>query len=58
MQTRSLAAYLAAQVDVQSGPHGLVSLMSREAAGELELEPGSVVVAVVKSTNVIIETPQ
>ncbi|MFS0714301.1 TOBE domain-containing protein [Microbacterium sp. 2P01SA-2] len=47
-----------AQVDVQSGPHRVVSLMSAEAARELQLEPGSLAVAVVKATTVVIETPK
>ena len=46
-----------AQVDVQCGPHRVVSLMSSEAVRELRLEPGVLVVAVVKSTQVVIETP-
>uniref|UniRef100_UPI0003693A2F TOBE domain-containing protein n=1 Tax=Nocardiopsis chromatogenes TaxID=280239 RepID=UPI0003693A2F len=45
-----------AQVEIQAGPHRLVSLMSREAADELGLEPGAVATAVVKSTNVIVES--
>lgn len=48
---------VAAVVEVQAGPHRLVSLMTREAADELALEPGSVVVCVVKSTDVIVEVP-
>lgn len=47
-----------AQVDIQAGPHRLVSLMSREAADELRLEPGVVAVAAVKATNVIVELPR
>ncbi len=47
-----------AQVDIQSGPHRVVSLLSAEAVRELALEPGSLAVAVVKATNVIIETPR
>lgn len=47
-----------AQVDIQSGPHRVVSLMSREAADELELEPGVIAVASVKATNVVIELPE
>ena len=47
-----------AQVEVQSGPHRVVSLMSREAADELGLEPGVRAVAAVKSTNVVIELPE
>jgi molybdopterin-binding protein len=46
-----------AQVDMQSGPHRIVALMSREAAEELGLAPGSQAVAAVKATNVIVETP-
>ncbi|MEO9220713.1 MAG: TOBE domain-containing protein [Mycobacteriaceae bacterium] len=44
-----------AQVEIQAGPHRVVSLMSREAADELELEPGVLAVASVKSTNVVVE---
>ena len=44
-----------AQVEMQAGPHRVVSLMSREAADELGLEPGVLAVAVVKSTNVVVE---
>ena len=47
-----------AQVDIQSGPHRVVSLMSSEAVSELGLEPGSLAVAVVKATTVIVETPK
>src|SRR5699024_7852240 len=46
-----------AQVSLQAGPFRIVSLMSREAADDLGLEPGSVAVASIKSTNVIIGTP-
>lgn len=46
-----------AQVELQCGPHRVVSLMSSEAVHELKLEPGSVAVAVVKATTVIVETP-
>jgi len=46
-----------AQVDIQAGPFRVVSLMSREAADELGLEPGVVVVASVKATNVVVEIP-
>lgn len=47
---------LMAQVEVQSGPHRIVSLMSAEAARDLRLEVGSKGVAVVKATMVILET--
>lgn len=46
-----------AQVDIQAGPFRVVSLMSREAADELGLEPGSLAVASVKATNVVVEVP-
>ena len=48
---------VAAVVEVQAGPHRLMSLMTREAADELALRPGSEVVCVVKSTDVIVEVP-
>ena len=46
---------VAAVVEVQAGPHRLVSLMTAEAANELALAPGSAVVCVVKATNVVVE---
>lgn len=46
-----------AQVELQCGPFRVVSLMSREAVDDLGLELGSVAIAVVKSTTVIVETP-
>jgi molybdopterin-binding protein len=46
------------RVEMQCGPHTVVSLMSTEAARELELEPGSLAVATVKATTVIVETPK
>ncbi len=45
-----------AQVELQCGPFRVVSLMSSEAVRDLGLELGSVAVAVIKSTNVIVET--
>lgn len=45
-----------AQIDIQAGPHRIVSLMSAEAARDLALEPGSLAVAVVKATTVLVET--
>ena len=47
-----------AQVEIQAGPHRFVSLLSREAADELGLEPGMLAVAVVKATNVSVEIPK
>ena len=46
-----------AHVELQAGPHRLVSLMSREAADELGLAPGVLAVAAVKATNVVVELP-
>jgi molybdopterin-binding protein len=46
---------VAAHVEVQSGPHRFVALITREAADELELELGMTADAVVKATNVGIE---
>ena len=45
----------AAVVEVQAGPHRLMSLLTREAADELGLAPGKQVVCVVKSTDVMVE---
>jgi molybdopterin-binding protein len=44
-----------AQVDIQAGPFRIVSLMSREAVEALDLTVGSVAVAVIKSTTVVVE---
>jgi molybdopterin-binding protein len=55
--TRVVRDTVMAQVEIQAGPHRIVSLMSREAADELQLEPGVLAVAAVKSTNVVVEVP-
>jgi molybdopterin-binding protein len=47
-----------AQVEIQAGPHRFVSLLSREAADELGLEPGVPAVAAVKATSVSVEVPK
>ena len=47
-----------AQVEMQCGPHRVVSLMSSEAVRDLDLQVGSLAVAVVKATTVIVETPE
>ena len=46
---------VAAQVEIQAGPHRLVSLLTREAVEELGLEVGMQATARVKSTNVHID---
>jgi molybdopterin-binding protein len=48
---------LTAVVEIHAGPHRLVSLMTREAADDLALEPGDLAVATVKATTVIVEVP-
>jgi molybdopterin-binding protein len=48
---------VAAVVEVQAGPHRLVSLITREASEELALEPGDEVVCTVKATDVMVEVP-
>jgi molybdopterin-binding protein len=53
--TRVVRDGVMAQVDLQAGPFRIVSLMSREAADELGLEPGVVATASVKATTVVIE---
>jgi molybdopterin-binding protein len=55
--TRVLKDGVMAQVEMQTGPFRVVSLMSREAADELGLAPGIVAVAAVKATNVVVELP-
>jgi len=48
---------VAATVEIQAGPHRLVSLMTAEGARELKLRPGDEAIGVVKATNVIVEVP-
>ena len=56
--TRVVKDTVMAQVDLQCGPFRVVSLMSAEAAEDLQLEPGVLAVASVKSTHVVIEVPE
>ncbi len=56
--TRVVRDTVMAQVEIQAGPHRFVSLLSREAADELGLEPGVLAVAAVKATNVAVEIPR
>lgn len=55
--TDVVADRVMAQVEMQCGPHRVVSLMSSEAVRELGLEPGALAIAVVKSTHIVVETP-
>ncbi|MFF7177158.1 TOBE domain-containing protein [Streptomyces sp. NPDC008121] len=48
---------VAALVEVQAGPHRLVSMVTREAVEELGLDVGVTVTARVKSTHVHIDLP-
>jgi molybdopterin-binding protein len=48
---------VAAVVEIQAGPHRLVSLMTAEAIDELQLKVGDEAIGVVKATNVIVEIP-
>lgn len=56
--TRVIKDRVAAQVEIQAGPHRLVSLLTREAVDELDLKPGMAAVAIVKATNVSVELPR
>lgn len=55
--TKVIRDTVMAQVEIQAGPHRIVSLLSREAADELGLEPGMLAVATVKATNVAVDIP-
>ena len=56
--TEVIADKVMAQVEMQCGPHRVVSLMSAEAVRELGLAPGVLAVAIVKATQVLVETPE
>lgn len=53
--TRVTCDRVMAQVEIQAGPHRVVSLISAEAVDEMGLEPGVLAAALVKSTNVVVE---
>ena len=55
--TRVEVDRVAAIVEVQAGPHRLVSLVTAESVRELKLAPGVQVIAVIKATNVMIDLP-
>lgn len=55
--TRIEVDRVAAVVEVQAGPHRLVSLMTAEAVHELGLRVGDPATCVVKATNVVVEIP-
>jgi molybdopterin-binding protein len=56
--TRVIKDRVAAQVEIQAGPHRFVSLLTREAVDELDLKPGMPAVAIVKATNIGVELPR
>jgi molybdopterin-binding protein len=56
--TRVVRDSVMAQVEIQAGPYRVVSLLSREAADELSLEPGMLAIAAIKATNVSVEIPK
>ncbi|MBE7189456.1 molybdopterin-binding protein [Jatrophihabitans endophyticus] len=55
--TRVVSNDVMAQVELQCGPYRVVSLMSREAADDLGLQPGVLAVASIKATNVVVGIP-
>jgi molybdopterin-binding protein len=55
--TRVVKDKVAAQVEIQAGPHRLVSLLTREAVDALGLAPGMMAIATIKATNVSVELP-
>ena len=55
--TRVVKDTVMAQVELQAGPYRIVSLMSREAVDELELDVGVVAIASIKSTHVVMGVP-
>jgi molybdopterin-binding protein len=48
---------IVAQVELQSGPHRIVSIITREACDALRLTPGVLATAAVAAANVLIEVP-
>jgi molybdopterin-binding protein len=46
---------LLAQVEIEAGPFRVVSVITREAAEELALQPGDPATAVVKATSIMVE---
>lgn len=55
--TKVISDQVMSEVEMQCGPFTVVSLMSTASARQLGLEPGALAVAVIKATNVIVETP-
>jgi molybdopterin-binding protein len=55
--TRVVRGDVVSQVELQAGPHRLVSLMTTESVDALGLQPGAPARASVKSTHVVVEVP-
>ena len=55
--TRIQRDKVTAVVEIQAGPHRLVSLMTAEAVDDMGLTVGDEAIGVVKSTNVMVEIP-
>jgi molybdopterin-binding protein len=55
--TRIQRDNVAAVVEIQAGPHRLVSLMTAEAIDDMGLTIGDEAIGVVKATNVMVEIP-
>ena len=53
--TRVVTDKVAAQVEMRCGHFRIVSLLTRESVDSLRLEPGVLVHAVIKATNVVVE---
>lgn len=53
--TRVVRDGVAATVEIQAGPHRIVSLITAEAVDELGLEPGVLADAAVKATDVLVD---
>lgn len=49
---------VSALVEIQAGPHRVLSLITREAADELGLRVGMAATATVKATSVMVEVPE
>jgi molybdopterin-binding protein len=49
---------VSATVETQAGPHRILALITREAADEMQLQPGMAAVATVKATSVMVGVPE
>jgi molybdopterin-binding protein len=55
--TRVEVTGVVAQVEIEAGPHHIVSIVTRDAVEELGLRPGVRAVATVKATSVMVGRP-